>query len=96
MVAEWRRQWSAVPGTTAADAPFGVVTLAAGGSEGHDNKMAGMRWSQTGNYGTVRVFGQKIALEDAIAFHAFAPLEASIRATNAFLSGVHCLLLVPP
>ena len=34
MVAEWRRQWSAVDGTTAKLAPFGVVTLAAGGSEG--------------------------------------------------------------
>lgn len=51
MVAEWRRQWSATRGTTNPVAPFGVVTLAAGGSEGHDMAMAGMRWSQTGNYG---------------------------------------------
>jgi hypothetical protein len=31
---------------------------------------------------TVRVFGQKFTLEDAIEFHAFAPLEASRRVTN--------------
>ena len=47
MVTEWRRQWSFVNGTTSGDVPFGVVTLAAGGSEGHDENMAGMRWSQT-------------------------------------------------
>ena len=28
------------------------------------------------NLGTVRVFRQRFALEDAIEFHAFAPLEA--------------------
>ena len=49
MVAAWRQQWSAVPGTTHPLAPFGVVTLAAGGSEGHAQAMAGMRWSQTGD-----------------------------------------------
>lgn len=53
MIAEWRRQWSAVEGTTDKLAPFGIVTLAAGGSEGHDQNMAGMRWSQTGNYGSL-------------------------------------------
>jgi hypothetical protein len=41
--------------------------------------------------GTVRVFWQKFALEDAIGSHAFAPLlEASRCVLNAmeFLSGV--------
>jgi hypothetical protein len=28
LVHEWRRLWSVEPGTTAADAPFGLVTLA--------------------------------------------------------------------
>ena len=32
---------------------FGVATLAAGGSEGNGQHMAGMRWSQTANYGTL-------------------------------------------
>ena len=30
---------------------FGVATLAAGGSEGSGQNMAGMRWSQTANFG---------------------------------------------
>jgi hypothetical protein len=47
MVALWREQWDNPNG------PFGVVTLAAGGSEGHGANMAGMRWSQTANYGTM-------------------------------------------
>lgn len=51
MVAEWRRQWSSTAGTTDPEAPFGTVSLAAGGSEGHPANMAGMRWSQTGNFG---------------------------------------------
>jgi hypothetical protein len=48
-------------------------------------------------FGTVRVFRQKFALEDAIEFHAFAPLEAlpCVR-PMAFLSSVHYLLPLPP
>jgi hypothetical protein len=42
---------------------------------------------------TVRVFRQKSALEDAIGSHAFAPLEASRRVTNATPLG--CPLLLP-
>jgi hypothetical protein len=40
---------------------------------------------------TVRVFRQGFTLEDAIEFHAFAPLQASKRATNGILfhSGIH-------
>jgi hypothetical protein len=53
MVAEWRRQWSSEPGTTDPEVPFGTVSLAAGGSEGHPANMAGMRWSQTGNFGEI-------------------------------------------
>ena len=53
LVRDWRTAWSAVPRTTDPQAPFGVVTLAAGGSEGFGQNMAGMRWSQTGNYGVL-------------------------------------------
>merc|ERR1712185_479649 len=67
MVAEWRRLWSAVPGTTDPLAPFGVVTLAAGGSEGHDENMAAMRWSQTANYGAV----PNAALPNVFLAHAY-------------------------
>jgi hypothetical protein len=52
LVEVWRKQWSVVPGTTAPLAPFGIVTLASGGSEGGDD-IGGMRLSQTGNYGTL-------------------------------------------
>ena len=51
MIQAWRAHWSATPGTTDPLAPFGLVSLAAGGSEGHGKAMAGMRWSQSGNYG---------------------------------------------
>ena len=52
LVRVWRAAWSATPGTTDPLAPFGVVTLAAGGSEGGPD-IGGMRWSQSGNYGTL-------------------------------------------
>jgi hypothetical protein len=51
LVELWRQVWSAVPGTTDSMAPFGIVSLAAGGSEGAGYNMAHMRWSQTANYG---------------------------------------------
>ena len=52
MVRAWRKAWSATPNTTHPLAPFGVATLASGGSEG-GNDIGGMRWSQTSNYGTL-------------------------------------------
>jgi sialate O-acetylesterase len=67
LVAEWRRLWSAAPGTTDALAPFGVVTLAAGGSEGNDESMAGMRWSQTANYGAL----PNAAMPNTFLAHAY-------------------------
>lgn len=48
MVNFWRSIWRAP-----ADALFGVATLAAGGSEGNGQHMAGMRWSETANYGVL-------------------------------------------
>jgi hypothetical protein len=48
MVELWRSVWRAQP-----DAVFGVATLAAGGSEGNGQHMAGMRWSETSNFGTL-------------------------------------------
>jgi hypothetical protein len=51
------------------------------------------------HYSTVLGFRQKFTLGDAIAFHAFAPLEASRRGANASplgcplpLTGWHCTL----
>ena len=46
LVADWRSKWAAAPNTTAPLAPFGVVTLAAGGSEGNGQNMSLMRWAQ--------------------------------------------------
>ena len=34
LVGSWRQLWSSTPGTTASDAPFGLVTLAPSGGEG--------------------------------------------------------------
>ena len=47
MVDLWRKSWSKEEGTTDPLAPFGIVTLASGGSEGGTD-IGGMRWSQTG------------------------------------------------
>jgi len=52
LVKYWREKWSETPGTTDPDAPFGVVTLAAGTGEGGPD-MGGMRWAQTANYGVL-------------------------------------------
>ena len=52
LVALWRKQWSSSSATDPL-APFGIVTLASGGSEGAGYHMAHMRWSQTGNYGAL-------------------------------------------
>jgi para-nitrobenzyl esterase len=51
LVRSYRALWSAVPGTTDPLAPFGLTTIAAGGSEGNDEHVAAIRWSQTANYG---------------------------------------------
>ena len=52
LVRLWRQVWSA-SSATAAEAPFGIVTLAQGGSEGAGQHMAHMRWDQTGNFGAL-------------------------------------------
>eukprot|EP00035_Acanthoeca_spectabilis_P005246 m.111533 g.111533 ORF g.111533 m.111533 type:complete len:302 (+) comp12934_c0_seq2:665-1570(+) len=46
----WRNVWA--PASSGPDQRlFGIATLAAGGSEGATQHMAGMRWSQTANFG---------------------------------------------
>ena len=50
LIEQWRALWSATPGTTPADAPFGLVTLAPSGTEGGAS-IGTMRWAQTGSYG---------------------------------------------
>ncbi len=52
MMKLWREVWSTEPGTTDPQAPFGIVSLAAGGSEGGSD-IGGMRWSQSANYGVM-------------------------------------------
>jgi hypothetical protein len=47
MINAWRHVWRA-----SSSALFGIATLAAGGSEGAGQHMAGMRWSQTANWGS--------------------------------------------
>ena len=52
LVAEWRSLWSRTPGTTDPSAPFGLVTLAASGSEGGAD-LGSMRLAQTAGYGVL-------------------------------------------
>lgn len=51
LVNTWRENWSVVPGTSAKDFPFGIVTLAGGTSEGNSNSMGAFRYAQSGNTG---------------------------------------------
>jgi hypothetical protein len=51
MIGGWRKAWSATPGTTSPTFPFGIVTLAAGTSEGNSFNMPNMRLAQTAGYG---------------------------------------------
>ena len=53
LVTSWREQWSAVPATTDPTFPFGLVSLAAGTSEGHGANMANFRHAQTASYGVL-------------------------------------------
>ena len=50
MIKSWRKYWSATPGTTAPDAPFGTVTVHPYGCESNPNA-AVTRWAQLANYG---------------------------------------------
>ena len=52
LVRAWRALWSQTPGTTDPLAPFGVVTLAASGSEGGPD-LGSMRLAQTAGYGVL-------------------------------------------
>jgi hypothetical protein len=52
LVSSWRTQWSAEPGTTDPNAPFGVVTLAPSVGEGGAD-LPSMRWAQTASYGVL-------------------------------------------
>ena len=51
MIAEWRAAWSAEPGTTSPDAPFGIVLLADSTDEGWGSNVPQMHWAQTANHG---------------------------------------------
>lgn len=50
MINSWRYIWSGAHAEKEGRL-FGIATLASGGSEGASQHMAGMRWSQTANYG---------------------------------------------
>eukprot|EP01060_Flectonema_neradi_P024253 TRINITY_DN3290_c0_g1_i1.p1 TRINITY_DN3290_c0_g1~~TRINITY_DN3290_c0_g1_i1.p1 ORF type:complete len:628 (+),score=111.00 TRINITY_DN3290_c0_g1_i1:66-1886(+) len=52
MIKEWRQIWSVEPDTTDPMAPFGLVTLAASGTEGGTD-IGGMYFAQMGSYGVV-------------------------------------------
>ena len=53
MVAAWRELWSATKATSSPTTPFGLVTIAPGGSEGAGYHLSAFRWAQTANYGTL-------------------------------------------
>lgn len=52
LIRHWRSVWSAEPGTTDPNAPFGLVALPGSGSEGGPN-MGAMNLAQTASYGVV-------------------------------------------
>ena len=48
----WRKEWSAVKGTTSPAAPFGIVAIPGSGTEGGPN-LGAMNQAQTGSYGSL-------------------------------------------
>ena len=52
LVKLFRAKWSAVEGTTASDAPFGIVAIPPSGTEGGPN-LGAMNMAQTGSYGVL-------------------------------------------
>lgn len=50
LVQSWREAFSVRPNSTSPTAPFGLVTLAAGTSEGHGKEMPSFRQAQMGSY----------------------------------------------
>ena len=50
LVTSWRAAFSAQPASTHPEAPFGLVTLAAGTSEGHGQEMPAFRQAQMGGF----------------------------------------------
>ena len=79
MIARYRALWSVSPGTTDPLAPFGVVTLAAGGSEGSPQNMAAIRSAQTGGYNVLpnpAMPATFLAQVFAVAMHMFRPCDA--------------------
>eukprot|EP00040_Diaphanoeca_grandis_P024611 m.135537 g.135537 ORF g.135537 m.135537 type:complete len:835 (+) comp29800_c0_seq1:114-2618(+) len=53
LVQTWREQWSVDPSTTSPLFPFGIVSLAAGTSEGNSMNMPNFRLAQTASYGVL-------------------------------------------
>lgn len=51
LINSWRDVFRKASSSSEDNRIFGIATLAAGGSEGAGQHMAGMRWSQTANYG---------------------------------------------
>eukprot|EP01060_Flectonema_neradi_P011037 TRINITY_DN180_c0_g1_i1.p1 TRINITY_DN180_c0_g1~~TRINITY_DN180_c0_g1_i1.p1 ORF type:complete len:608 (+),score=158.57 TRINITY_DN180_c0_g1_i1:43-1866(+) len=66
MVAEWRSVFSKEPGTTSPTAPFGLVTLAPSGTEGHPD-IGAMYVAQLGSYGDM----PNAAFPNTFYAHAF-------------------------
>lgn len=72
MVRDWRTIWSAEPGTTRTDAPFGLVTIAPSGSEGHAMHLSAFRWAQTANFGVL----PNPLMPNTFLAQAYAPISA--------------------
>ena len=53
MIKQWRTAFSQTPHTTDPEFPFGIVTVASGGSEGNDFNIGTFRSSQAANYGSL-------------------------------------------
>ena len=97
LIRAMRAAWSATPGTTPADAAFGLVTLSTDDSEGATD-MASFRWAQTANYGVApnaampNVFvAQAYDLADPWVNCGDAPQTKQCPGCDTALPGVSCL-----
>ena len=80
LVSDWREVWSKNSGTPA-DAPFGLVTLAASGGEGGAD-IGSMRLAQTGSYGVM----PNPAMENTFLAQA-GDLDDPVSSLNCYHSG---------
>ena len=91
LVRLWRGAWAGAGEAEPSSRPFGLVSLAPGGSEGAGYNMAAMRWSQTANYGSV----PNSAMPGTFLAHAFDIGDPWARGSHGGARSNNCSVQLP-